>query len=401
MDEDYQEFDPIALLELLDPSEHEDVCQSAARAIIAAASGDFENDNITTTSEVTLSELSHPEIRAYKEQLLKAMPITAANTDDETSELTAATVIYLRTMCDMIMESKSLSEYKRSTRLAEIGPDVTVLGDVIGKHVGILNNIRMEIETLDEDDEEMMAAYDHREDNEVFICLHLLKLAKVVNLNEEGTRRHFSSILHRILCNPGTHEDLVEGAIHALSASHDNEPAFLLSVSEVLASIIDTEDEEGEDGDGDESENDLSREDQYLRGIEILSVALEKTSRKMSSNAILQNFSSTILTAITNSSLGPFVREAGVSCLGRYVILMDEEAIIQTFKSLLMGIAFGKDEKIEIRAQAMLAICDLAFMFHRIMAPIVRTNVSDDEVTVSDLLLQMLSQPKISLAIVV
>jgi len=39
-------------------------------------------------------------------------------------------------------------------------------------------------------------------------------------------------------------------------------------------------------------------------------------------------------------------------------------------------------------------------MFHSIMALIVLTNVSDDEVTVSDLLLQMSSQPKKSFAIV-
>ena len=71
-----------------------------------------------------------------------------------------------------------------------------------------------------------------------------------------------------------------------------------------------------------------------------------------------------------------------MSCLGRYVILMDEETIIDTFKPVLMGIAFGEDEKIEIRAQAMLAISDLAFMFHRIMAPIALQNITEEEVLV-------------------
>ena len=421
-------FDPIALLDLLDPIQHENVCLNAAKAIIATASKDYEMEGVLTTSDVTLGELSNPEIRAYKEKVLGTISITNPNAHtgdsangEEERELDPASMIFIRARCEMILESKTLNEYKKSTRLAEIVPDVTVLGQVIGKHVKALNDIVEEKNSLEEEidedddyDDDIIAGYDHREDIEVFICLHLLKLSKFVDLKEEGSRRHFSSIIHRILCNPDTHADLVEGAVHALSASHDNEAAFLLSISEVLASIIETDTDtgadEGEGEDGNDanggnggSPHHMSKEEkteQYLRAIEILSVALEKTSRKMSSNAILRNFNSTILNAITTPSLGPLVRESGVSCLGRYVILMDEETIIDTFKPVLMGIAFGEDEKIEIRAQAMLAISDLAFMFHRIMAPIALQNITEEEVAVTDLLLKMLSQPKKSLAIV-
>jgi len=439
-------FDPVKLLELLETTNcaenegeesgvFEVVSVSAARAIIAAASEDYlsgveerkeSKDSsqfssaVISTSALTLAELSSPEIREYKENVLdlkrfhmsSKMPKNhwGPNAEDEngtdsTTVLTAASVLYIQTMCDMIMESKSLSEYKKSTLLAEIVPDVIVLGEVIEKHMERLIEIQMELDIIDEEQNESVAAYEAKEDNELFICLHLLKLAKVVDLNEEGTRRHFSNIIHRILCNPDTHADLVEGAIVALSASHDSEASFLLSVSEVLSNVIEIEATDDENIDIDTTVptapvNPEMKKEQYLRGIEILSVALEKTSRTMSSNAILQNFSSVILTAITDLSLGPLVREAGVSCFGRYVILMEESTIISTYKPLLMGIAYSEDEKIEIRAQAILAICDLAFMFHRIMAPIILENVSETAVSISDLLYKMLSQPRKSLAIV-
>ena len=440
-------FDPVKMLELLETTNSvengeeescvfEDVSVNAARAIIAAASDNYVSGvemckdgqdssgkeiqgSVISTSGLTLAELSSPEIREYKEYVLdlKRFHISTmyknqgeTKTDDEdgadsTTGLTAASVLYIESMCDMIMESGSLSEYKKSSLLAEIIPDVIVLGEVIETHMKRLSEIQMELDAIDEEEDERVAAYEAKEDNEVFICLHLLKLAKVVDLNEEGTRRHFSNIIHRILCNPDTHVDLVEGAIVALSASHDSEAGFLLSVSEILSNVIETETVDDENIDADTyvptaPVNPEMKKEHYLRGIEILSVALEKTSRKMSSNAILQNFSSVILMAITDLSLGPLVREAGVICFGRYVILMEESTIMSMYKPILMEIAYSEDEKIEIRAQAMLALCDLAFMFHRIMAPILLENVSDTEISISDLLYQMLSQPRRSLAIV-
>ena len=456
-------FDPVLLLELLEATTtyssssvegggegldesavFEEVSVNAARAIIAAASEDYHsgvavddhggNNNgkggqvsgslaVISTSELTLAALSNPEIREYKENVLDLKRFNMntmykscgepgeRNENDDldgscTGQLTAASILFIRTMCDMIMESKSLTDYKKSTLLADIVPDVIILGEVIGHHMEKLIAIQMELDELDEDDHRVVE-YEAKEDNEVFICLHLLKLSKVVDMNEEGTRRHFSNIIHRILCNPDTHADLVDGAVVALSASHHSEAGFLLSISEVLSHVIETDNEDHEQDNEDVEDsvptapvNPEMKKEQYLRGIEILSVALEKTSRKMSSNAVLQNFASVILTAITDLSLGPLVREAGVSCFGRYVILMEESTIMSKYKPILMGIAFSEEEKIEIRAQATLAICDLAFMFHRIMAPILLENVSDTEVSLSDLLYKLLSQPRKSLAIV-
>jgi len=480
MKNDCVKFEIVKLLEFLDPSGgsignntgngnsggNEDVCISAARAIIAAASDDYQSgglasisagDNtaitsvvpLTTSPEITLAELSDPEVREYKQKVLKSMSIDVGNnTNNENGEgginknngLSPAAIIYIRTLCDMIVTSSSLSDVRKSTLLSSIVPDVTVLGQVLQHSISKLQTIREEVDDMEVDDDvtqEALTTFEAKEDAQCFVCLHLLKLCSVnnggnnvsnvnvVDLREEGSRRHFSSIIHHILCDSETHEGLVEGSVHALSASHEDESSFLLSVSEIIAIVVDTHEEEsgsGVDGGAIGSGKKLSRSDrmeQYLRGIEIISVALEKTSRKMSSNAILRNFSSIILNAITDASLGALVREAGVSCLGRYVILMDEDIIIEKFKPLLMDIAICDNEKIEIRAQAMLAICDLAFMFERMMAPIKLGNDANvnggvgadvdigaddntEAVSVSDLLQQVLSSPstKRSLAIV-
>jgi condensin complex subunit 3 len=434
-------FDPIKLLELLEATGreendesrevYEDISVKAARAILAAASDEFQvfsnsiqsSSDIKTgnnsssetmrdlgmiTSDITLADLSAPEVRAYKENVLNWKRFNLGNIckdvvdqndgdDDYVSDsLSPSLVLFARTLCDAITESTKLAADKKSSLLSEIVPDVTVLGEAIEKHMNRLNEILIHMEQIDEEQEPgQMAACEDEEDKEVFICLNLLKMSKVVDMNEEGTRRCFSNIIHRILCSPSTHADVIEGAVIALSESYDNEASFLLAISDIVSNIIETE-----MTDSGAYKSPDARKEQYLRGIEILSVALEKTSRKMSSNPILLNFSSTILTAVTDISLGPLVREAGVSCLGRFVILLDESTIIDTYKPILMEIAFGEEEKIEIRAQATLALCDLALLFPRIMAPITLGNVSDEEVSFSALLLQMMSQAKKSLALV-
>ena len=466
-------FDPIVLLDCLDPvgnesfgvggsgggfnsiGGNEEVCELVARALISVATGSGSEGantnagdemNMNMSTEVALTELSAPEIRAFKEAVLKPISIINNNrkitsatgdeikdenvNDNDDEALSPASILFLRTKCEMILESKTLSEYKKSMKLAEIVPDVTVLGEVLGKHVAALKGVMEEKDHLSEDQdrdgdddgmrESMLVGCDHREEREVFLCLQLLKLSKYVDLKEEGSRRHFASIMHRILEEEDTHEDLVEGAVHALKAAmNGDEGSFLLSISEVLGSIIEDDGDEGGNDDEHVTVTDTMNEDkieQYLRAIEILSVALEQTSRKMSKNAILGNFNSIILQAITTPSLGPLVREAGVSCLGRYVILMEEGMVLESFKPLLMKIVAGEGEKVEIRAQALLALCDLAFMFHRIMAPISLTrdgegvngnagqsDTGGEQVTLGDLLLQMISSTsasKKSLAIV-
>ena len=338
---------------LLDPTQNESIVENVALAIICTAGvvgSDYRasqtdgnrNNNISTiitesssantatqyNSEVTLMDLSDAEIREFKKNVMDCKSLQrGGGEDDENDVLDPATVLYLRVMCEMVVSSSTLTEVKKTNLLSNIVPDVTVLSEVLQKHMQRLNTIRLNNFEQDEgmeSDDGAINENENKEDNECFVCLHLLKLATVFDLKEEGSRRHLSSIIHRVLCSPTTHEELIESCVHVLSASNDSEVSFLQSISEVLASTIESLDEMN-------SSNE-EKQSQYLRAIEILSVTLERTSKKMFKNPILHNFSSIILTTITDSSLGPILREAGVSCLARYVILMDEDVIMEKYK---------------------------------------------------------------------
>ncbi len=417
-------FNPVATLALFDPTQNESIAENVARAIICAAGvvgSDYKdsptdkncNHNASTitgelattankttqySSEVTLMDLSDAEIREFKKNIMNYESLNRDESDGSTHDaLNPAAILYLRVMCEMVSSSKTLTEVKKTNLISHIVSDVTLLSEVLERHMQKLNDIRMNISESDDgmesDDEVMMEDHPTKEDNECFVCLHLLKLATVIDLKEEGSRRHLSSIIHRILCSPSTHEELIENCVHVLSASNDSEASFLQSISEVLVSTIESVDETNSHSE--------EKQIQYLRAIEILSVTLEKTSRQMSKNPILHNFSNIILTTITDSSLGPIVREAGVSCLGRYVVLMDEDVIIEKYKPLMMEIAFMEGEKIEIRAQALLAMCDLAQLYERFMSPISLDCSSDgDAVNFSDVLLRAMAKSKKSLQIV-
>jgi len=412
-------FNPIALIQLLNPTSsqsNESIAESVARAIISTAgvlgnefgskmeihntSSSSKGDNMSTfSSPMTLMDLSDAEVREFKRVVMNCESIDSTSTDTDTGNdeglMDSSTVIYLRVMYEMILSSKSLTEVKKSNLMMNIVPDVTVLGTVLERHMNKLNSIRFgkeddEGNSIGDDDDDEIC------DELCFVCIHLLKLANVLDVKEEGSRRHLSSIIHRVLCSLHTHDELIEGCVHLLATTHDSEASFLRSISEVLTSIVDIEEENNN------SISDDERRVQYLRAIEILSITFEKISRRLSKNAILINFSRLILTTITDPSLGSLVREAGVSCLGRFVILMDEEIVIDKYKPLLTEIAFREDEKIEIRAQALLAMCDLGILFERSMAPLTLESIPGEDITISisDILLNAITKSKKSLVIV-
>ena len=387
-------FSPIATLALLDPSVHECIASLAARAFICAAHEDFDfnSDESRTmvveganiSPEITLCELSANEIQEYRNQVMTftSTPVledfackekSGSWDKNEDLTLTPATLVFLKVLCDVISKSKVMSPVQKSTMLSIIMPDVTIIGQVLESHVGKVtctNETLKEAHLMEESVDEIQRL-EQLEEDDIFVCMTLLKLTNFVDLTEEGSRRHFSSLIHRLLCHVETPQELIEGCVEVMAKSHDTEPQFLQSISEAL---VDEEDEIVDSRYLQEEKKEpvpvLKKKKQYLRNIEIISVALEKTSNKMSSHPILHNFSEIILTAITDMSLGPLVREAGVSCLGRFVLLLDESTVVEQFKPLLMEVAMRKDEKSEIRGQAVMAICDLCFLFDRMMTPL-------------------------------
>ena len=387
-------FDPIATLNLFEPTKNEALSEIVAHAIISTAGvvgssdeqKDSENSIAQLSPEFILMDLSDAEIRQFKDNVMNcsSVMLSIKCDDDNDKMLNPSSALYLRVLCEMILTSKTLTEVKKANLLSKYLPDVTILTEVLERHLAQLGGIHNKPVDYHEDNE----------DKECFICLHLLKLTCKIDLNEEGSRRHLSSMIHRIISSPTTHGDLIESCVHVLSASAESEASFIQSVSEVLENTLEVIDETI----GDEDEKEEQKEEQILRAMEILSVTLEKTSKSMSNNPVLQNFSNIILTTITDYSLGPTIRELGISCLGRFVILMDEETVIEKYKALFMNIASVEEEKIEIRAQALLAMSDLALLHERFMAPI--TLDDEIEISFSDILLQIMTKKNRSLLIV-
>jgi condensin complex subunit 3 len=115
----------------------------------------------------------------------------------------------------------------------------------------------------------------------------------------------------------------------------------------------------------------------------------------MASDSSLGNFATHVIPAVTSSH--GLVREGGVSCLGRLAILCDQKTVLEEFKPLLLSVASNEEEKLEIRAQALMAICDLSFLFDDMISPCILS--SDDheekkEVIFASLLSEMIRTSK-------
>lgn len=370
-------FDPIATLRLFDPYSHETICEMLVKAMISVGSDD---ENI-------FDDLSNNEISSLKDYVLKPygiVPVLQLEAKETSSNLDPAKILYIRVLYEETIASKTLPEVQKAIYRSKMIPDITVLGDALLESIDRLKIIqsRQTVESIYDDTSNSSVHIEKDEESECFVCLQLLRLAQITDLKEEGSRRYFSPIINRILCSSDTHADLISECVHVMAVLHDTEHHFLQSISEILADMFDADNSlEGLPCVSDRTER-------CLRCIEILSVALEKIGK--TNNPIFRNFSSVILTSITDVSLGSLVRESAVSCLARFVILLDECDIIEKFKPLLMEIVLSKNEKVDIRAQAVLALCDLSLLHERLLAPTTLNRGGDERVTtsVSDLFLQ-------------
>jgi hypothetical protein len=83
-----------------------------------------------------------------------------------------------------------------------------------------------------------------------------------------------------------------------------------------------------------------------LRIVSVVGVVLEHTRRNLTDERIAQ-LQEQILPAIMSSD--DLVREAGITCLGKYAMLGLEAA--QEYKAVLLAAAANAEERTEIRAQ--------------------------------------------------
>ena len=333
-------YDPIALLGLLDPVVNETECIKVARVVLDVAA-EAEGTGVPAV----LDELSDPEIRAFRDGVSNTTALLRANAD---SYLEPRAVLFARVKCDQTNETESLSEARKQDVISKIIPDIPVLCEALQMHITRL--VEAIEESSDEDDADAL------QDEDVFVCSQLLQMAQATDLKEEGSRRHFISVMKNLLEAVETPDDLLEVCIKAMKVAHGKEGAFLQTISDLISELCSLH--------MDESQS-IMEEVIQLRIISVLAITLENTSARMASDSTVAGFSSHIVPAIT--SRHGLVREGGVSCLGRLAMLSDHKTVLEEFKPLLLSVASNEDEKLEIRAQAMMAICDLSFLFSEML----------------------------------
>lgn len=276
-----------------------------------------------------------------------------------------------------------MSASEKNEVLGNLLPDVPALCGVVQKHLGrLVGAIRISASKNDEEEDDNEEEAAQFEEDQAFICLQLLQLVKCADLQEEGSRRHLVSILYGMLTSQETPDDLVETCIRSLALAHDTENQFLQAVSEVIDEIKDqsaTVDGETFDEDDDDASNENNQNNNLcqIRILSTLLIVLEQVSGSVNSMGLLDTFSDSIVAAVTTNS--NLVREAGVSCLGKYALLMSESKVVAEFKPLLLQVASSKSERVEVRAQALLALCDLALLFDGVLGPNAPPSSTADE----------------------
>jgi condensin complex subunit 3 len=363
-------YDPVALLGLVDPVLHETECIKVAQVIldvVANAEG--------TSVPAVLDELSDPEIRAFKEGVSSTAGLLRTNAD---SYLEPRAALFARVKCDRTNASKSLTEARKADIIGKIVPDIPILCETLQMHIARLVEAVEEGSDAEEESEAL-------QDCDIFVCSQLLQMAQAMDLKEEGSRRHFISVMKNLLEAVETPDDLLEGCIKAMKFAHEHERTFLQAINDLVSELSTAS----------QGKTSIMEEVMQIRIISILAITLENTSARMASDSSLSNFAAHVVPAVTSSH--GLVREGGVSCLGRLAILCDQKTVLEEFKPLLLRVASNAEEKLEIRAQALMAICDLSFVFDGIISPY--TLSPDDyegkkEVIFVSLLSEMISTSK-------
>lgn len=200
------------------------------------------------------------------------------------------------------------------------------------------------IATGDEDNEDVLC----------FVSLQLLQLAELADINEEGSRRHFAHVMRAVLSAIKTPYCLVEGCISALRLACSDECDLLNHICAIIAEINNPQSE---------SNGKL----ETIRILSILSVVFETATSELSMNPAVKEFTKYIVPSVTHQD--GLVREAAIGCFGKLGLFAGENTMVSEFKPILLKIASCEEEKIEIRAQSLLALADWSMLFSETLAP--------------------------------
>lgn len=328
-------FDPVELVRIMGVTINDEECEKALKVVLKTVrSGNFS----------PLQELSDPEIRSFCANIDKSM----VHLKDSGVVFDEFQLFYTRVACSTAKESTDLSYTQKEDVLSKAAPDIPTLCDLFQKHL-----VRF-MESIQEEDQES-------EDQESFVCLQLLQLAKVAGLQEEGSRRHFANVMAKTLSTINTPEELVEECVESLRAAHEeDEIEFFNAVSVILATLMSQQ----------EQDENLVMDDEKIsetttRVLLMFSVVLEKASSTLASHDLQDNMVKIVLSAVSSSTRS--IRELGVSCFGKLGLLSREKTVLTEFKPILLKIACNEGEALQCRGQALLALADWAMLYTEVL----------------------------------
>jgi condensin complex subunit 3 len=335
-------FDVMALLRHLDVLNFENSCRKVM-SILTGVQDEFLDDNF---SERDVGAFQRGMKQASKKLVLKNQTLEAEQ------------VFLLRCQCE---HAEKLEPRKKEMILSEIMPDIPEVCAMFELHASAL------MKAISEEKGEDTI------DRLVSICLHLLSMVKSAEV-EEGSRLHLKTTLKGMLESIVLPDDLVEGSVETLYRIHRDEMDFW----ETCLSTVETLD-------GQDHEDGLF-DNRLLRILSILCTLFEKSSSRLASSEVLDSFVRYVLPAVSHENA--LIREAGVNCLGKAGLFTKPDRILSEFKPILLDRAQDEDEKLSIRAQALLGLSDWSILF------------GNEELSIQSTLLEIMNHKEVSLACV-
>jgi condensin complex subunit 3 len=365
-------FNPITILQHLNVVEYEDACEKIIQALLDA------------DDEMLAEHLSDPEIRAYWQGIESATTpiVVVADSGKPPSQdelLDVNMVFFARARCHYVKDTNKKAKNVTTTRQAEailskVLPDIPVLCEIFERHsAALIKAVVAGGQEVEESDDDMDYNNNNRRSSSIVVdaeknqdaltltCLQLLQMACMSSSEmEEGSRLHLKHTMTSMLGSIIAPDDVVEGCMATLQAIHNvngngGEVAYCRCVSDIVHQL--QRDYEVVVSSGDD---DGLNDNRLLRILSILSIVLEKVSS--ASPSIVADFATIIVPAV-NCETNELVREAAVSCIGKLGLFTPEQTVLSDFKPLLLKMVSDEDETLEIRAQAMLALCDWSILF--------------------------------------
>jgi hypothetical protein len=319
------EYDPVKLIQCLDPLQFDDECMQVLQMMLA------EIDQVSNTSALS------PKAQNALETGIKKSLVSISNECDSIDHYEG---FFSRAYCEYVMKS-SKSQHEKENIMLQVLPDVPRLCELVDMQIDRLNT------AIIENDNEII-------DQATLICLQLLQLASLAEL-EEGARRHLCVTLKRLTSTITTPEDLVEVCLKTLHQMHAREDAFAQSVREVILELVRLSHTSLEP----ELETNFT-----LRILSVLGTCLESLTRYVPDQSMLSEWEALLIPCMSHAN--DIIRESSIVCLGKLGLLVNFDTVERQYKPLIHALMTNETEQESIRGQAMLVLSDWILQYEKI-----------------------------------